>query len=372
MSIFEDKRIVLTLDAGGTNFIFSATRAGEAIVEDLRLDPHGDDLEACIASLKEGFSTIMARLEDSYGEKPVAISFAFPGPADYPNGIIGDLNNLPAFRGGIPLKALLEEAFGLPVFINNDGDLYAYGEALGGILPEVNARLEAAGSPKRYKNLVGLTLGTGFGGGIVRDGLLFTGDNSIAGEVWLMSGRYNPEVNAEDVVSTRSVQRVYARAAGLDYPNELMPKDIFDIATGHKTGDREAALQAYRETGRALGDVIANLVTLTDGIIVIGGGITGAKDLYMPAVMEELSSSYSPSDSGSLPRLVQQVFNLDDPEQESSFCRNYAKVIPVPGNNRTVSYDPLPRVGLASSRIGASRAIGLGAYAFALSFLDSQ
>ena len=165
MDIYNDDRVVLTLDAGGTNFVFTAFQKGQSIADEIRMDSHGDDLEKCIATLKAGFHQVMDELK----EKPIAISFAFPGPADYHNGIIGDLNNLTAFRGGVPLKAVLEEEFKLPVYINNDGDLYAYGEALAGILPEINGKLEAAGSPKRYRNLVGLTLGTGFGGGLVRN-----------------------------------------------------------------------------------------------------------------------------------------------------------------------------------------------------------
>ena len=113
----------------------------------------------------------------------MAISFAFPGPADYPAGIIGDLPNLPAFRGGVALGPMLEAKFGLPVFINNDGDLFAYGEATAGFLPWVNDQLAQAGSPRRFENLVGVTLGTGFGGGIVRRGELLTGDNSMAAEI---------------------------------------------------------------------------------------------------------------------------------------------------------------------------------------------
>ncbi len=81
-------------------------------------------------------------------EPPVAISFAFPGPADYPAGIIGDLPNLPAFRGGVALGPMLEEKFGIPVFINNDGDLFVYGEAIAGFLPYVNGLLEAGRQPE--------------------------------------------------------------------------------------------------------------------------------------------------------------------------------------------------------------------------------
>ena len=363
MDLYRDDRIVMTLDAGGTNFVFSALQRGKPVIEEVVKPANADNLELCIQTMKDGFQEVSEKVEGS----PVAISFAFPGPADYPRGIIGDLNNLPAFRGGVPLKSILEEAFDVPVFINNDGDLYAYGEALGGVLPEINQALEVAGSQKRYRNLVGLTLGTGFGGGIVQDGRLLIGDNSTAAEVWLFSNRYNTEVNAEDVVSTRAIQRVYAREAGIEYPNELMPKDVFDIATGAREGNRQAALEAYRATGRALGDTIANLLTLIDGIVVIGGGITGAKELYMPAVMEELGSDYHPSNTEKLPRLVQRIFNLDEEADRNSFYADYSKELPIPGTNKTIAYDPMPRLAVATSRIGASRAISLGAYAFALS-----
>ncbi len=368
MNIYTDDRVVLTLDAGGTNFVFSAIQSGKPITDKVRMDSHADNLNDCIKTMVDGFKTVISQIESN----PVAISFAFPGPADYPNGIIGDLGNLPAFRGGVPLKAILEEAFDLPVFINNDGDLYAYGEALGGILPEINSKLEASGSNKRYHNVVGLTLGTGFGGGIVRNEELFIGDNSTAAEVWLFSNRYSPGVNAEDVVSTRSVQRVYAEKADVYYPNELMPKDIFDIAMGTKEGNREAAIIAYQETGKALGDVIANLFTFIDGIVVIGGGIAGAKDLYMPSVMDELRSNFYPSNANKQPRLVQQIFNLDEEKECIDFYKDYSKEVKVPGTTRTVSYDPFPRLAIATSRIGGSEAISLGAYAFALNNIGGQ
>ena len=112
---------------------------------------------------------------------------------------------------------MLQEVFHLPVFINNDGDLFAYGEAIAGFLPYVNSLLEKAHSPKRFHNLFGVTLGTGFGGGIVRNGELFIGDNSGAGEIWLMRNKVDPSVNAEEGASIRAVQRVYAERAGIAY-----------------------------------------------------------------------------------------------------------------------------------------------------------
>ena len=366
MDLYSDKRVVLTLDAGGTNLVFNAFQGGKAIHKGIRKDAHAHELDRCLANMKAGFHEVIGDIP----EKPVAISFAFPGPADYSTGIIDNSNNLPAFKGGVPLKSILEEEFGLPVFINNDGDLFAYGEALGGILPEINARLEASGSPKRYSNLVGFTLGTGFGAGFVSDGRLITGDNVTAAEVWLFSNRHHPEVNAEDVVSIRSVQRVYAAEAGIPYPNELEPKDIFEIAKGRREGDRPAALKAYEETGRALGDTVANVLTFIDGIAVIGGGITGASELYMPAVMEELNFKYHPSNVDEMPRLVQKVFNLDEEQDRKEFFRDYSRSIPIPGTDRSISYDPLPRLAVATSSRGANESIALGAYAYALQHIN--
>jgi len=362
-NIFKDERIVLTLDAGGTNFVFSAMQGGELIGREVHKKAHSTDYDKCISSMFEGFEEIRSSLNS----EPSAISFAFPGPADYPNGIIGDLLNLPAFRGGIPLGDILKEKFNLPVFINNDGDLYAYGEALGGILPEVNMKLEKAGSSKRYHNLVGLTLGTGFGAGIVRNGELFIGDNSIAAEVWIMSNWNNPDENAEELVSTRAVKRFYAEQTGAE---DLMPEDIFYIAKGEKEGDKSAAMEAYRKMGQALGDTVANLMSLLDAIVVIGGGITGAAEFYMPAVLKDLKGKFNEGKDNEVPRLVQKVFNLDEANDLTGFCKNYSKEIIVPGTNRKLMYDPLPRLGIATSRVGASRAISLGAYAFALSRLD--
>ena len=151
------------------------------MVTPVRLPAHAHDLDKSLRGMVEGFKAVAGQLS----RKPAAISFAFPGPADYPNGIIDNMGNLPAYGGGVALGAFLEETFGIPVFINNDGDLFAYGEAIAGLLPKTNQMLAEAGSPKRFKNLFGITLGTGFGAGIVSAGKLYPGDNSNAGEIWI-------------------------------------------------------------------------------------------------------------------------------------------------------------------------------------------
>ena len=242
-----DQRTVMTLDAGGTNFVFSAICGNQDIVTPICYPAVSDNLEECLTVLHRGFSQVKEQLED----EPVAISFAFPGPADYKNGIIGDLPNFPAFRGGVALGPFLKEKFGIPVFINNDGNLFAYGEALAGILPSVNEELEAAGNPKRYRNLLGITLGTGFGAGVVIDNCLLTGDNGCGGDVWIMRNKKYTDLIAEESVSIRAVRRVYGELSGETIEN-LMPKDIYDIAEGTRTGNREAALKSFDEDRKSV------------------------------------------------------------------------------------------------------------------------
>ncbi len=70
-----DPRAVMTLDAGGTNFVFSAMQGNRTVVESFALPSNATDLEKSLASLVEGFSRVRAQSP----APPVAISFAFPG-----------------------------------------------------------------------------------------------------------------------------------------------------------------------------------------------------------------------------------------------------------------------------------------------------
>ncbi len=361
-----DNRIVMTLDAGGTNFVFSAMQRGEEIVDHIPMPANGHDLQLCLKTIVDGFELVKGKLS----EEPAAISFAFPGPADFPNGIIGDLNNLKGFRGGVALGPMLENHFGIPVFINNDGDLYAYGEALEGVLQEMNQELAKTGSSKRYQNLIGITLGTGFGAGIVINKHLLIGDNAAAAEVCLLSNRNHPESRAEEGVSTRSIQITYNELTNSD--EHLMPKDIFDIALGKREGNVEAAKKAFDFFGRSLGDSIANLITVIDGVVVIGGGITGAKELYMPAVMEEVNNSFKERQGGDIYRLVQKVFDYGNSEEREMFLKKHSVEVMIPGSDKKVAYNSFSRTAIAHSKIGASRAIALGAFTFALNSLDNK
>lgn len=357
----------MTLDAGGTNLLFSAIAANREIVTPVHFPSCPDHLDRMLATLVEGFEAVRRQLPTA----PVAISFAFPGPADYEGGIIGDLPNFPSFRGGVALGPFLERHFGIPVFINNDGNLFAYGEAMCGALPEVNALLAAGGSSKRYRNLLGVTLGTGFGAGVVIDQRLLTGDNGCGGDVWVFRNRRHGDMICEESVSIRAVRRVYGELSG-ENASELSPKDIYDIAEGVRPGDREAARESFRCLGEVAGDVISQALTIADGIVVLGGGLTGAAKYFMPAILKEMRGDIGMFSGERFPRLQMQPYNLDAPEDAAAFVCEKSKLVAVPNSDLKAAYNHVRQTAVLCSKLGASRAIALGAYAYAIAQLDHR
>ena len=362
-----DQRTVMTLDAGGTNFVFSAICGNHDIVTPVCYPAVSDNLEECLDVLQQGFTQVKEQLDD----ESVAISFAFPGPADYKNGVIGDLPNFPAFRGGVALGAFLEEKFGIPVFINNDGNLFAYGEALAGVLPAINEELEAVGNPKRYKNLLGITLGTGFGAGVVIDNRLLAGDNGCGGDLWIMRNKKYTDLIAEESVSIRAVRRVYAERSGEALHN-LTPKDIYDIAEGTCAGNREAALKSFDELGEMAGSAIVNALHIMDGMVVIGGGLSGAAKYILPGMMREMRRSVSTFSGRDFDCLQMEVCNLMDAGEHERFLKNTCNWVQVPHTDKKVPYDCIKRIGVTVSALGTNKAIALGAYAFALQQIDRK
>jgi len=81
-------------------------------------------------------------------------------------------------------------------------------------------------------------------------------------------------LDVEESVSIRGIKMEYSKAAGIDFLKSPGPKEIAEIAVGKCPGNQEAAIQAYEVFGRAAGDAIANAITLIDGLVVIGGGLS--------------------------------------------------------------------------------------------------
>jgi glucokinase len=120
-----------------------------------------------------------------------------------------------------------------------------------------------------------------------------------------------------------------------------------------------------------VGDALANALTLIDGLVVIGGGVSGAHTLFLPSLVKEMNTPYVLPDGQTRPRLVSRVYNLEDAEELKLFLCGEKAIVSVPGSDAKISYDPLRRIGVGMSRLGTSKAVSVGAYAFALNALDS-
>ena len=144
----------------------------------------------------------------------------------------------------------------------------------------------------------------------------------------MLRDKRQPIYGVEEGISIRAIKREYARLSG--DTRRLTPKEIFEIAEGNLEGNPAAAREAFDHAGEVLGEAIASMNAVVDGIVVIGGGIIAAHKYLMPAVMRELNGTLT----------------------------------------ETVEYDPMKRMGVITTKLGTSRAIAFGAYAFALNELD--
>ena len=357
---------ILVLDAGGTNLVFNAVANGLIREQSVVLPSHANNLEELLKRIITGFK----KVNETISNKADAISFCFPGPADYEKGIIGDLENLPLFRGGVALKNMLENEFHVPVFINNDGDLFTLGEAMHGILPEVNKKLLDTSVDKQYHNLLGVTLGTGFGGGIVSRGKLLHGDNSAVGEINRMVNPFNWHASIEETLTIRGIKHLFCEETGTSIKDCPEPYEIFQIGMGNKKGNKKAANRAWETFGMVLADAIANANTLVDGITVIGGGLSGAYPLFLPKTIEMLNRKFTRAGGGLFPRMEVSAYSYEYEEDLKQFLSFEKKMITVPFSKEQIPYYEEKKTLIGISSLGTSEAVALGAYALAVNEME--
>ena len=188
---------------------------------------------------------------------------------------------------------------------------------------------------------------------------------AIAAEAHLLRNLLAPGINAEEGASIRAVRRVYAEAAGIGVADAPDPAAIFEIGMGRAEGNAPAAREAFRRLGEVAGDVLAQALTLVDGLAVVGGGISGAHPLFLPAMVDAVNGQYE----GGLRRLYARAYNLEDASQRDRFLRGEVREIGVPYSSRRIVYDPQARTAIGISRLGTSKAVAIGACAFALARL---
>ena len=99
-------------------------------------------------------------------------------------------------------------------------------------------------------------------------------------------------MNAEEGASIRAVRRVYAEQAGIPFDQSPEPKGSPKSAWKSIPATKPPH-EAFRQLGEVVGDALGNALTLVDGLAVIGGGLSGAWPLFLPAVVAELNGTYT-------------------------------------------------------------------------------
>ncbi len=112
--------------------------------------------------------------------------------------------------------------------------------------------------------------------------------------------------------------------------------------------------------------------TLTDSLIVIGGGLSGAMKYIKPALLKELRSTLKTIGSECVRRVQPEVFDLDNEDEFAAFVKGNPIEIKVYGSDDTTVYDTMKRTGVIVSKTGAIKSISTGAYVYALSQIDNN
>ncbi len=172
-----------------------------------------------------------------------AIGIGVPSVVDLEEGIVYDVQNIPSWKE-VPLKRLMEERYHVPVIVNNDANCFVLGE-------------HYYGKGKDQRSLIGLTIGTGLGAGIIIHDKLYAGANCGAGEFGMVD--YLDKFY-EYYACGQFFQNVYA----------IDGEIIFKQAAA---GDAEA-IRMYGEMGTHLGNAIKTILyTYDTSLIILGGSV---------------------------------------------------------------------------------------------------
>jgi glucokinase len=243
--------VVVGVDLGGTN-VRAAAVAGTEIVRHHARTISGRASEAVV--LQEVFDAI-----DRVQSRDVrGIGCGVPSVVDVERGIVHKVENIPSWQE-VPLKTRLEERYGVPAFVNNDANCFALGEL-------------HFGKGIGRRNLVGLTIGTGLGAGLILDGRLYNGTNCGAGEVGSIPFR---DQTLEYYCSGQRLVRDHGVAGE-------------QLCRRAQHGDPEA-LSAFEALGRDLGEAVMIVLHAYDPeMIVFGGSVSAALPFFLPALRREL------------------------------------------------------------------------------------
>ena len=292
-------RHIVGIDLGGTNIVTGiVAEDGSAILGARSVSTGAEEgpdavVQRIIATAKESITEARAAIPTL---ELIGAGVGSPGPLDTRSGVVLLTPNLGWVN--MPLRQRLQDGLGLRTALDNDANCAILGEWW-------------QGAARGTRVTIGLTIGTGIGGGIIIDGRLFHGASDIAGEIGHMTidahgrrckcGNYGCiEAYASGPnIALRAVEAIQSGAqsslpsyVGGDL-GRITAQTVYDAA---HAGD-ELALEVVQDTARYLGAAVASLINIFNPeAIVIVGGVTRAGDsLFVPLRREVARRAFKPA-----------------------------------------------------------------------------
>jgi glucokinase len=247
-----DKGNIIGVDLGGTNIRVGKVSDDRILtISKAKTPSKGSEIEVL-----DKIYNLIAKCLD---HETRGIGVGVPSVVDTKKGIVYDVVNIPSWKE-VPLQGLLEQKFKLPVIINNDSNCFVAGE-------------RKYGKAKDYRNVVGMTIGTGIGLGLIINGKLYEGRNCGAGEIGML-----PYLNSNYEAFCSG--QFFSRMTSED------PANLFLLA---QKGDQNA-LALYHEFGKNIGVLLKTILYAYDPeIIVVGGSFSKAFEYLKEKINTELA-----------------------------------------------------------------------------------
>jgi glucokinase len=281
------RNMVLTFDLGGTKLAAGLVDRAGKVVDRKSVDV---DKSSAMAPVEQ-ILKLAGELGDSKSVKGkiAAVGAAVPGLVRRDGTVWAP--NLPGWKR-MALARRLKAALGVPLVVESDRNAAVLGEAW-------------RGAARGKSDVIVLMLGTGIGAGILSGGRLVRGAHELSGCAgWMVvTDKHGAEAagvgQLESLVSGPAIARAAKKelARRLGGILEQIPAegiDAYEVARSARRGD-VASIEVYREAGRLLGYAVANLVSLFDPeIVVIGGGLASASDLFLDSLKKSMTERAQP------------------------------------------------------------------------------
>jgi len=279
-------RVVLALDIGGTKLAVGVINdAGEVLADAI-------EATGSAASADDVVGALLRMAEAAVGRAGVArqalsgVGVSFGGPVDFPRGATVTCHHLPGWEQ-FPLRDLVAQRTGLPTIMDNDANAAALGEA-------------TFGAARGRRDVLYLTVSTGIGGGVIIDGRVHRGANSMAGEIGhtlvapdgpvCTCGKRGCLEAVAAGPGIAAAAREALEAGGESALRAIPPAQLTAKEVAQAAATDALAAGVMRRAGEYLGVAIAGAVNLLDpDMVVIGGGVSGAGDVLFQPVREAVA-----------------------------------------------------------------------------------